>query len=327
MNSDAGRIYSNKHIFDTLTSMISSGRLSHAFLLYGEKGLGKKTIARYMAQQILCEGVNAPCMECRDCRMISHGSHPDVISVYHSAENKGFAVKNLREICAGAYIRPNEGKYKVYIFEDCDSMAAASQNTLLKLIEEPPPHAVFIFTASSKGVFLSTVLSRVISLGVCEVSAGECRQALSDRGITDQSLIDEAVGAFFGNIGLCLDYLSGKELKTAVLTAREISDCIIKGNEYALLKAVNTLDRDKAQTKTVLMLLLKVIRDAAVLKAGGDALTGCYPDGSQKLSKKITSRQADELFRTVLEMSRRQDGNANLSLTLTALCAEIKNII
>ncbi|MFA5657984.1 MAG: hypothetical protein WC900_01730 [Oscillospiraceae bacterium] len=324
---ELSRVYANENVLNTLTSMISSGRLCHAFLLFGEKGLGKKTIARFCAQKILCEGDGeTPCMRCKACKMILHGTHPDVVHISHNEDSKGFRIDNIRKICADAFIKPNEGEYKIYIFEDCDNMPPLSQNALLKLIEEPPAHAVFIFTASSKGMLLPTVISRVISLGVCGVSKEQCFQALSDSGAFDASQIEQAAEVFGSNIGMCLEYLNGKELKAAVLAAREISDKILS-DEYSLLRSVCFIGKDKQLLKTVLGLMAGIIRDAVSVKLECETLIGCYTSGSERLSARLTLRQADELFRLLGETSQRLDGNASMPLTLSALCSGIKSIV
>lgn len=320
-------VCSYNNVLNTLTSMISSGRLCHAFLLLGDKGLGKKTLARRMAKTILCTSESeAPCLKCRSCKTIDSCSNPDVISIRH-ADNKGFSVKNLRQICVDAYVTPNESEYKIYIFEDCSDMAAASQNTLLKLIEEPPSHAIFIFTANSRAALLPTILSRVVSLGVSEVSIEECRQALHDNGISDQLAIDDAIDCFGGNIGNCLDYINGQELKQAVEIARDITDRIFDGNEYSLLKSINSLEKEKSLTKTVLRLLTSIIRDCSAIKLESTALISCYKNGARKLSQRITHNQANRLIGFFAETSRRLDANANLSLSHTSMCAGIKSII
>lgn len=327
MSGNFFRIYSNENVLNTLTSMISSGRLSQAFLLYGQAGLGKKTIAEYMAAQLLCkDSENAPCGICKSCRMILHGTHPDVMLVKTENANKAFSVDNLRKLSADSCIYPNDGDRKVYILADCDTMTPLAQNTLLKLIEEPPPHVYFIFTATSKAVFLPTILSRVIALGVSEVREMECRQALSEKGIDDTNKINEAINAFGTNIGMCLSYLNDDKLKNAVECAREITDCLVSGNEYSLLKALFKLEGDKQTAKMVLSLLCTIIRDSSVRKLGNDELTGCYKSGAVALSKSISSRQANEIYRILTSADSRLDGNASLSLTLTDICARVKSL-
>lgn len=324
---DCFKIYSNEQIINTLTSMISSERLSHAFLLHGEKGLGKKKIARYICAQMLCRiGNGIPCGKCKDCLMIAHDAHPDVKWIFHNSDVKGFSVASLRELSIDALVSPNEGERKVYIFADCDLMSIPAQNTLLKLVEEPPSHTHFIFTATTKSAFLPTILSRVISLGVSEVSISDCEKALIDKGVTDKTKIACAVSAFGGNIGMCLDFINNDELQRAVEISKSITDCLCSNSEYALLKSLSQLDGNKQLTKTVLKLLIGIIRDGLAIRLDSDKLIGCYKNGSEALSKRLSARQATEIFNKLTLASQRIDGNANLSLTLTSICAGIKNI-
>ncbi len=328
MSENLFKIYANNNVLNTLTSMISSGRLSQAFLLFGQTGLGKKTIARYMAAKMLCEDENnSPCGQCKSCRMIEHNSHPDVQWITINDNAKAFGVDNLRKLSVDAAIMPNEGDRKVYILADCDSMSPLAQNALLKLIEEPPEHAYFIFTATSKAVFLPTIISRVISFGVAEVSRDECRQALADNGITDENLINEALEAFGTNIGMCLSFINDDELKNAVSIAKTITDSIANLSEYNLLKELFRLDRNKLLAKEVFSLMYSIIRDSSAIRLSNDCLVGCYKSGSQKLSNILTLKQANEIYRVFTNADTKLDQNANLSLTLTDICSEIKTII
>ena len=206
-------------------------------------------------------------------------------------------------------------------------MSQLAQNTLLKLIEEPPPHAHFIFTATSKAVFLPTILSRVISLGVSEVSTEKCKIALEEKGIIDKNKIDEAILAFGGNIGMCLSYLNDNELVKAVEIAKSITDCLTSMSEYQLLKTLSQLEGNKALTKNVISLMYSIIRDSSAVRLGSDSLVGCYKKGATVLSKSISLRQANEIYRVLTIVDSRIDGNANLSLIIAYLCSQIKNII
>lgn len=319
-------IYSNQNVSDTLTSMISSGRLSQSFLFFGPRGLGKKTIARYFAKTLLCEAKSAaPCNNCRSCRNIDKDVHPDVRTISAKDNPKAFSVDNLRTLSTDAYIAPNDGERKVYILADCDTMSPLAQNTLLKLIEEPPEHAYFIFTASSKAVFLPTILSRVISLGVCEVSHEDCAAAMREHGVNDESLIKRSIEAFGGNIGMCLEFIHSDELKSAVDIAIKITDAMTGPSEYRLLCALNELDGNKPLAKSVISLLYAIIRDSCVIKLENDELIGCYKQGSKALSGVITLDKADEIYKILSRADARLDGNASLSLTLADICARIKS--
>lgn len=319
-------IYSNENVLNTLTSMISSGRLSQSFLFFGPKGLGKKTIALYFAKTLLCEHKGTyPCNECRSCRNIDKNVHPDVKVITTKDNPKAFSVDNLRALTTDAYIAPNDSERKVYILADCDTMSPLSQNTLLKLIEEPPEHAYFIFTASSKAVFLPTILSRVISLGMSEVSHEQCADALEKNGVTDKNEIEHAIEAFGGNIGMCLEYIHSDELKNAVSIACSITDAIAGPSEYKLLSALNELDSNKPLTKAVISLLYSIIRDSCVIRLHNDELIGCYKKGSAALAQTITLGKAYDIYTILSRADARLDGNASLSLTLADICARIKS--
>ena len=106
------KIYGNQFALSTFESMFKSGRLSHSFLIYGEKGLGKKILAKYLASAILCEkGTGIPCGECRSCRNAEKGIHPDIIYPEQSGKLNTYTVETCRHVCADAFIAPPCGKY------------------------------------------------------------------------------------------------------------------------------------------------------------------------------------------------------------------------
>ena len=258
--------------------------------------------------------------------MIAHDSHPDVKWIFHNSTSKGFSVSNLREIVVDAYIKPNDSDKKIYIFADCDTMLPVAQNALLKLIEEPPPHAVFIFTATSKSVFLPTIISRVISFGASEVSLEECKTALLQKSDENEEKTSDAIEAFGGNIGMCLEYLHSDELINCVSITKSIIDNFILRSEYNLVKTMCELDGKKERTKTVVFLLSNVIRDCCAIKTGSNILISCYKDGAQKLAQIISLKLAQKIYDILTQANQRIDKNANLSLTLTNISCQIKEI-
>ena len=135
------------------------GTLSHALLLTGSNALDA---ARYAAAAMECQGAGEkPCGVCPACRKVMADIHPDVVTV-RDPEHKNIAVEVIRALRADAYIRPNEGERKVYIFPDCTLLTEADQNILLKVVEEGPPYAAFLFCADSAGQVLQTLRSRCV---------------------------------------------------------------------------------------------------------------------------------------------------------------------
>ena len=151
----------NDRLKQTLSASIQKGHISHFYLISGPKGAGKHTLARLLASAILCQGEGKPCGVCGPCRKIAKGNHPDFITV-EDPEHKNVAVKIVREIREDAFIRPNESAYKIYLFPQ--ELGVEGQNALLKILEEPPRHGIFILLADNPEKLLTTVRSRCTEL-------------------------------------------------------------------------------------------------------------------------------------------------------------------
>ena len=138
------------------------GRLSHAVILTGEGD--KLQAARYIAAAHLCRADSGrPCLQCNACRKVLDRIHPDVTEVQDS-ERKELPVETIRALRQDAYIRPNEGERKVYLFTDCAQLNERDQNVLLKIVEEGPPYAAFVFCADAVHALLPTIRSRCVEL-------------------------------------------------------------------------------------------------------------------------------------------------------------------
>jgi len=155
-----GEIVGQDHVTQTLTNAIATGRLHHAFLFTGARGVGKTTAARILAKCLSC--VNAPtptpCNVCDACREITAGTSVDVQEI-DAASNNG--VDNIRELREAIRYAPVRGKKKVYILDEVHMLSGGAWNALLKTLEEPPPHAVFVFATTDPHKLPATILSRV----------------------------------------------------------------------------------------------------------------------------------------------------------------------
>lgn len=140
-----------------LRAAAANGALSHALIFSGSGD--RAAAARYTAAAMECTGVQRPCLACPACRKVMQGIHPDVISV-RDAEHKELSADTVRAMRADAFIRPNEGARKIYIFEDCTILTEKDQNILLKLVEEGPAYAAFFFCAENPATLLQTIRSR-----------------------------------------------------------------------------------------------------------------------------------------------------------------------
>ena len=146
-----------------------AGRLSHAYLITAPAIADALNAARELAAAAVCTGDGPrPCGQCRACRKVAEGIHPDVITLRRLEDDKGrqkrdISVDQIRQLSADAYILPNESQRKVYIIEEADTMNIPAQNAALKLLEEPPLGAVFLLCTINAGQLLPTVRSRCVN--------------------------------------------------------------------------------------------------------------------------------------------------------------------
>ena len=159
----------NEALTAAIRSAAARDALGQSFLLTGPGDLA--AAARFLAAALQCAAPNPPCGKCNACRKVAEGIHPDVISVAEP-ERKTVSVELLRQVRKDAWILPNEGRRKVYIFPDCSLLDQKSQNVLLKTAEEGPPHGVFVFCAENEGQVLPTIRSRCLTwrVGAAEES-------------------------------------------------------------------------------------------------------------------------------------------------------------
>ncbi|MBR1470104.1 MAG: DNA polymerase III subunit delta' [Lachnospiraceae bacterium] len=220
-------------IKEQLRGAISSGRVSHAYIIHGEVRSGKEFVAKVFAQALLCEkpvtsadGSLEPCGECHSCRQAQTANHPDIIYVPST-----IGVEEVRDrIVETVQIKPYSGPYKIYIIEEAEKLTPQAQNVLLKTIEEPPAYVVFILLTSSTEALLPTILSRCVVLNMRPVRDDEMRTYLMEQLHVPESRAEICIAFARGNIG-----------RAKALAASEDFDKI-RTNALSLLKNIHEMD-------------------------------------------------------------------------------------
>mgnify|MGYP004523358105 FL=1 len=165
------------HIIQTLKNAIIQNRIAHAYLFCGPRGTGKTSIAKIFAKTLNCtNSQDAPCGVCENCKMAANGSHPDIIEI-DAASNNG--VDEVRNLIDKVKYAPMQGKYKIYIIDEVHMMTSGAFNALLKTIEEPPAHVIFIFATTEPNKVLPTIISRCQRFDFNKVSMHDIKYRLS----------------------------------------------------------------------------------------------------------------------------------------------------
>ena len=251
------------HIVKTLKNALATKKLAHAYLFAGPRGTGKTTMAKLLAKALNCdEGIGCQCNECKNCKAIIDGTHPDVIEL-DAASNNG--VDEIRELIDKVKYGTILGRYKVYIIDEVHMLSTGAFNALLKTLEEPPEHVIFILATTEPHKILPTILSRCQRYDFNKLSDEDIKNRLkevlekeniayneeaintiiplADGGMRDALSILDQVLAYSGNkleVQDILDIfaLESKEEKIALLNSivsKDVSDVLQRVNRYVSL--------------------------------------------------------------------------------------------
>src|ERR1700757_1012741 len=263
-----------EHVRRALVNALASGRVHHAFLFTGTRGVGKTTIARILAKCLNCEtGVTAePCGVCASCREIDAGRFPDLIEVDAASRTK---VDDTRELLDNVQYAPARGRYKVYLIDEVHMLSAHSFNALLKTLEEPPPHVKFLLAPTDPQKLPVTVLSRCLQFNLKRLPAADIGTQL--RHILDQ----EGVAFDAAAVALIAQAADGSMRDALSLLDQLIAFGGGQAGEAEARAMLGTVARDHV----VRIAGLPAALDPGELLKGAQALEQFAPDYAQLLDE------------------------------------------
>lgn len=316
------KFYGNETAGKMISHVLETGNVSHAYLIYGEQGLGKKTFARLFAMGLLCSSAHKPCGDCPSCRKIRNGTHPDVMVYEEGTERNSLHIDLIRKIRADCSVPPNEGNYKVYILANAQNMTPGAANAFLKTLEEPPKHAVFLLTAPGTAQLPQTVLSRLMPVQLYPVAPQLVAEALQQKfPEMEQARLLQAARLADGNIGQAVRIVTDAGFDQILLDLDKLCGCLVVNREYDLLCLLNGYEKNK-QGLTVLLgqlthVLRRAVRHKLQLGEPGDKQAG-------GLAESLTKGQLFALISFLEDARQRLTTNAHYNLLTAYICAGMK---
>ena len=339
-------VVGQESIVTALQNQIASGRIGHAYLFTGTRGTGKTTCAKIFAKAINCLDHSSPdpCGECEVCRGIDEGTVLDISEIDAASNNSVDDIRDLRDETA---FLPTVCQYKVYIIDEVHMLSTSAFNALLKTMEEPPPHVIFILATTEVQKVPATILSRCQRYDFARITADKIAGRLLYVASQESFTLTEGAAALIGRLadGAMRDALSILDTcagvstqvdealvrRMAGVTDRaylfEISDAIAKGDAVAALQKVAELRQQSVDMRRLCTELAGHYRNLMLssLPQGTALLTGISPEEEAAYSARASTPQADavrgiEAFGEALEkMGRGADQRIELELAIFSL--------
>ena len=299
----------NRRIIQSVNSFVETRHFPHAILITGDTGTGKSTLAEYLLKAYFCIGDTVPCGYCKNCRLIDNRNHPDIMYISPEDKKKNIAVSQIREIVVNAYIKPHSSDRKAFVIQKAETLSDQAQNSLLKVLEEPPGNVLFILVSNGEKSLLPTVLSRCVTLSLFNPEIDEAVTYLKERLNLADDEIRVVTEKYRGNIGKVLEFFNNSARDKSGI-AKDFFEMLLKnGSEYSLLAMLTPLEKNRALCGEFLSELKLLIADKM--------------RESISLPNKI--KTLNFYYNVISEAEPSLVTNINLSLLLSALVCKLKN--
>ena len=321
-------ILGNEMVKDHFKKAIQNHKISHAYILTGEAGMGRKSIANAFAMTLLCEkGGSEPCMMCHSCKQVMSGNHPDLIYVTHEKPGS-IGVDDVREqINDTIMIRPYSSYYKIYIVDEAEKMTVQAQNALLKTIEEPPAYGIIILLTTNADTFLQTILSRCVRLDFRPLRDTLVTQYLQEKyDLTDYEC-RFATAFAQGKIGRAVTIATSKEFAQLKEEVMHVIRYAKEMTTAEIMAEVKNIANYKLTIDDYLDLMAMWYRDVLVFKSTKDSNALIFKDEMSLLAeqaKNCSYEGLEDILKSIDKVKLRLKANVNFDLVIELLIMAIK---
>ncbi len=322
-------ILGNEMVKDHFKKAIANHKISHAYILTGEAGMGRKSIANAFAMTLLCEkGGSEPCMSCHSCKQVMSGNHPDLIYVTHEKPGS-IGVDDVREqINDTIMIRPYSSYYKIYIVDEAEKMTVQAQNALLKTIEEPPSYAVIILITTNQEAFLPTILSRCVQMKLKPLKDFTIKSYLTQNLHIPEKDADICAAFARGNLGKAIHLSSSDEFRELFQKVMVLVKNVGTMDISMLLDCIREMKEQNFDIGEVLDLMQFWYRDVLMFKVTKDMNLLIFKNEYKMINEtgeKVDYAGLEAILAAIDTARTRLNANVNMELAMELLLLTMKN--
>jgi DNA polymerase III subunit delta' len=314
-------VFGHNWAVDHLRKSIANGRIRHGYLVTGTESVGKETLARALAMALNCthpELEVRPCRECRSCKLIYSGNHPDIVYSELDPNTGALKIEEIRNVAQKIALKPFEARYRVAIFRDFDHARPQAQDALLKTLEEPPPNALLILLAQSAEALLSTITSRSQIINLHAVPAEIIEQVLSEfyQASPEQAHLLARLSG--GRIGWAIRALQDSGALDQREQALNLLEECLGANRAKRFDMAEGLSKDKLALAPLLELWQSYWRDLLLIVEGSQvALSNAdRAESLQRIAHSVSPEEALKALKATREMMGLLNLNVNTRLAL-----------
>ncbi len=307
---------------------IKQKKISHAYILSGEEGMGKKSLAYAFSLSLFCQkGEDKPCLCCPACKQVISNNHPDLISVSHE-KISSIGVDDIREqINDTILIMPYSSSYKIYIIDEAEKMTVQAQNALLKTIEEPPSYAILFLLTSNPESFLPTILSRCVHLKLKPLMDSEIKKYLKEiLGISEDRA--DIYSAFArGNLGKAISVVSSENFQMMYEEMIQLMKNIPVIDISEILEYIHKWKEEKIDIQECLNFILMWYRDVLVFKTTQKKELLIFKEEYptiRAVGEKSSYIKLGKILDSINEAQMRLNSNVNMELALELMLLVMK---
>lgn len=321
-------VVGHKDIIRYIQNAVREDKVSHAYIINGQRGSGKKLLSGLFATTLLCEkGGTSPCNTCHSCIQAESGNHPDIIWVSHEKPGS-IGVDDVREqINHTVAVKPYQGPYKVYIIPQADLMTVQAQNAILKTIEEPPEYAVLILLTENAEALLPTITSRCVMLKLRNIKDALIRKYLMEKLALPDYKADVCTAFSQGNLGKAIMLANSEHFNEIHDEAVHLLQRIHDMELSEIIKTVKNIEQYKIEINDFLDIIMIWYRDVLLYKATKETGKVVLKEQIDYMAEqaKMSSYEGIELILSSLEKAKaRLKANVNFELTMELLFLTIK---